>query len=373
MDILVIGGTGSTGVDLVRGLDARGHRVATLSRGVHEAPGLPPGIERIKADPHFTETLSAAIGRRHFDLVYAMYGRVKVIAEVFAGRTGHLVSVGGVPSYRGCVVPETARPYGMPVNAREDAPLADEAEPDVVPRVSQAIVAAERAVFAVHDAGGFGATHVRFPQIYGPRSLVPWEWSVAKRILDGRRQMILPDNGLGIVSRCAARNAAEVLLKISDHLDVANGEAYNVADDDQFSIRQWAELITDLLGADLEFVGIPSEIAPSALAELMPPGSRPHILLDASKVKRHLGYQEVVSAYEATRLAVDWLLANPVKLEDYPTYVARFDYELEDRLIAAYRAAVDSIRQQALDEQPEIVHPMPHPKEPSLSRDHLGR
>ena len=373
MDVLVIGGTGSTGAHLVRGLHARGHRVATLSRGVHEVPRLPPDVERIRADPHFADPLSEAINGRSFDLVYAMYGRVKVIAEVFAGRTGHLVSVGGVPSYRGCLAPDRAKPYGMPVNAREDAPLADEMSEEAVPDVARAIVAAERAVFATQASGGYGATHVRFPQIYGPRSLVPWEWSVVKRIIDGRRQMILPDDGLGIISRCAAENAAEVLLKVSDHLDIANGQAYNVADDDQFSLRQWAELICDVLGADIEFVGIPAVIAPSALIEIMPPGGRPHILLDASKVKRDLGYVEVISAYEATRVAVEWLAEHPIQPDDHPTYAARFDYDLDDRLIAAYRAAVLWISRQALDEPPDVAHPMAHPKVPSLTRDERGR
>jgi len=374
MEVLVIGGTGSTGGDLVRGLHGRGHEVTTLSRGVHEGPGLPGGIARILADPHFAPTLDEAIGGRSFDLVYAMYGRVKVIAEVFAGRAGHLVSVGGVPAYRGCVAPEHVRPYGMPVNAREDAPLADEVDDvESVPAFARAIVAAERAVFATRSAGGFGATHVRFPQIYGRRSVVPWEWSVVKRVIDGRRRMILPDDGLGIISRCAARNAAEVLLKVSDDLDAADGHVFNVADDDQFTTRQWAEFVCEVLGAEMEFVGVPTILAPSALIELPPPAARPHILLDASKAKRVLGYAEVVSAANATRDAVEWLVQHPVRAEDYPTYAARFDYELEDRLIDAYTEAVEWVRKRVPDEPPDVVHPLPHPKVPSLARDQRGR
>lgn len=370
MKVLVIGGTGSTGVHVVRGLVARGHEVATMSRGVHEVPGF-PDVERIKADPHFAETLTEAVDGREFDVVYAMYGRVKVIAEVFAGRTGHLIGVGGVPAYKGCLEPDTVKPFGMRVNAREDGPLSDEDE--YIPKFAKAIIGAERAVWAAQQKGAYGASYVRFPAIYGPRSLVPWEWSVMKRVADGRRQMILPDDGLGIISRCAARNAAEVLLKISDHLDVANGQAYNVADDDQFSLRQWAGLVADILGSDIEFVGMPSIVAPSALIELYPPTGRPHMLLDAYKAKRDLGYEQVVSAYDATRESVEWFRENPVRPEDYPMYPAKFDYDLEDRLIAAYVEAIDWIRERALDEPPATAHPMPHPKAPALARDEKGR
>ncbi|WP_445181831.1 hypothetical protein ACTXG6_25140 [Pseudonocardia sp. Cha107L01] len=370
MRALVIGGTGSTGVDVVRGLVERGHDVRLLHRGVHEPAGL-PDVPHVHADPHFAESLTEAVGDESFDVVLAMYGRVKVIADVFAGRTGHLVGVGGVPAYRGCLEPDTVTPFGMRVLAREDGPLSDEHAH--VPKFARPIIAAERAVFAKRAEGAYRASYVRFPAIYGARSLVPWEWSVLKRVQDGRRQMILPDDGLGIISRCAARNAAEVILKIVDRSAVADGQVYNVADDDQFSIRQWAETVAGLLGAELEFVGIPSVMAPSALVELYPPTGRPHMLLDATKAKVELGYRQVISAHEAMRQTLDWFTENPVTPEAYPMYPAKFDYPLEDRLIAAYAAAIGWVHEQAPDEAPPTAHPMPHPKTPALARDERGR
>lgn len=370
MRALVIGGTGSTGVDVVRGLVERGHEVRLLHRGVHEPAGL-PDVPHIHADPHFAESLTEAVGGETFDVVLAMYGRVKVIAEVFAGRTGHLVGVGGVPAYRGCLEPDRNTPFGMRVNAREDGPCSDES--DYVPRFARSIIAAERAVFGHRARGAYRASYVRFPAIYGPRSLVPWEWSVIKRVRDGRRQMILPDDGLGIISRCAARNAAELLLKIVDQPELADGQVYNAADDDQFSIRQWAETVAGLLGAELDFVGIPSVMAPSALVELYPPSGRPHMLLDATKARVELGYRQVITAHQAMREAVDWFLAHPVTAEEYPMYPAKFDYAMEDRLITAYAAAVERVRAQAPDQAPPTAHPMPHPKAPALARDERGR
>ena len=110
------------------------------------------------------------------------------------------------------------------------------------------------------------------------------------------------------------------------------GQAYNVADDDQFTYRQWAERVIDLLGAEMELVSIPSELAPSALAELPPPGARPHLLVDNNKAKRELGYQQVVAAEDALAEAVRWLVDNPVTAEQYPMYAGKFDYDMEDRL-----------------------------------------
>lgn len=370
MKILVIGGTGSTGVPVLEGLLNRGHDVALLHRGVHEPEGL-PDVEHIHADPHFAETLSDAVAGRAFDVVLAMYGRVAVIAEVFAGKCGQLVSIGGVPAYRGCVQPETVKPYGMAINAREDGPLSDGTQP--VPRFAGLIRAAERAVLDRAAAGAYRGTVIRYAAIYGPRNLVPWEWSVMRRVMDGRSRMILPDNGLWIISRAAARNAAEVVLKVVDNPEVADGRAYNAADDDQFTVRQWAEAIAGIMGGELEFVGIPSELAGSALIELLPPSAQPHILVDNNKAKRELGYSQVVSAADATVEAVGWLSANPVTKEQYPLYPARFDYVAEDRLIDAYLQASAWVREQAPDDTPDVRHPMAHPKTVSVGRDDSGR
>lgn len=370
MKTLVIGGSGATGVPVLQGLLERGHEVTMLHRGVHEPAEL-PDVPHIHADPHFPETIAEAVGDRAFDVVLAMYGRVTAIADVFAGRCGQLISIGGVPAYRGCLQPETVIPYGMALNAREDGPLSDGTEP--VPRFAGLIRAAERAVLDRAAAGAFRGTVIRYPAIYGARNLVPWEWSVIRRIQDGRARMILPDNGLWIISRSAGRNAAELVLKAVDHPDTANGQAYNAGDDDQFTVRQWAEAIAQIMGAELEFIGIPSELAGSALIELLPPTGRPHILLDNNKAKRELGYREVIPARDAMVEAVDWLMAHPVTPEDYPLYPARFDYAAEDRLIEAYTQAVTWVRGQAHDEAPEVRHPMPHPKTVSVGRDEDGR
>jgi hypothetical protein len=114
-------------------------------------------------------------------------------------------------------------------------------------------------------------------------------------------------------------------------------------------------------------------IAPSALVELYPPTGRPHMLLDASMAKRELGYSQVVSAREAMDAAVRWFQQHPVTPEEYSMYLAKFDYELEDRLIAAYAEAIDWIRERALDEAPPTAHPMLHPKVAALARDERGR
>lgn len=370
MKALVIGGTGPTGPHLVAGLLQRGYETTMLHRGVHEPPDL-PDVPHVHADPHFAETLAEAIGDQFWDVVLATYGRIKVIGEVLSPRCDHLVAISGVPLYRGFVDPDGTRPYGVQLFADEDSPKADEvANPS---KSGSMILAAERSVFAAGERAGIAVSSVRYPQIYGPRNILPWEWAVVKRIADGRRRMVLPDDGLWIVSRCAARNAAEVVLRIVDRRDVSAGQAYNCADDVQYTLRQWAELVNDAAGGALEFIGIPSLLAPSAMAEWLAPGSRPHMIVSIRKAREELGYRDVVHPLDAIRDTVEWLLRNPVTKADYPTYPARFDYDLEDRLIASWGRAVERVWAEAPDEPLEQAHPMPHPKVPSLVPDERGR
>jgi nucleoside-diphosphate-sugar epimerase len=367
---LVIGGTGPTGPHLIEGLLGRGYETTVLHRGVHEPPEL-PDVPHIHADPHFAETLTEAVGDRRWDVVLATYGRIKLVGEVLSKHCDHLVAITGVPLYRGFVEPDGARPYGMQLLAGEDSPKADEVEHPS--KFGSMILGAERSVFAAGAAAGIAVSSVRYPQIYGPRNIVPWEWAVLKRIADGRRQMILPDDGLWIISRCAAQNAAEVVLRIVDRREVSAGQAYNCADDVQYTLRQWAELVSDLAGGDLEFVGIPSLLAPSAMAEWLAPGSRPHMVVSTQKARDELGYRDVVQPLVALEQTVAWLQQHPVTKADYPMYPARFDYEFEDRLIASWARAVDQVQAEAPDELPELAHPMPHPKAPSLVADERGR
>jgi nucleoside-diphosphate-sugar epimerase len=367
---LIIGGTGPTGPHVLTGLLERGYEVTILHRGVHEPENLPP-VRHIHADPHFVETLVDAIGDENFDVVAAMYGRLRAIGKAFFGRCGHLICVSGVPVYRGFIDPANTKPYGMKLMAGEDSPKADTASPVSGP--AMLILNAERFVFEQGEAGGFAVSSVRYPQIYGPHNIIPWEWAVVKRVLDGRRKMILPDEGLWVISRCAARNAAEVVLRIADRPDVSAGEAYNCADEDQFSVRQWAEIVAEMAGGGLEFVGIPASIARSSLTEFLPPGAQPHMIIGIGKACQELGYTDVVSAWDALQETVDWMVRNPIEPGDYPLYTVKFDYDLDDRLIDSYRRAVEWVREQAPDEPPVIRHPMPHPKKPSLTVDEHRR
>lgn len=359
MKALLIGGTGPTGPWLVAGLLDRGYDVTMFHSGRHEVEGM-PAVEHVHGDPFSAQGIAEALGERTFDVVVATYGRVRLIGQALAGRCSQLVAVGGVPVYQGFLQPERFLPTGMPVLARETAErVAREDHPDATYGVA-AIRRTEDVLFDLHAQGAFKATVFRYPMIYGPRNPHAWEWSVVKRVLDGRSWMMVPDGGLAIHTRCGAHNAAHSVLLALDHADVAAGKAYNLGDDDQFSMRQWIELTAAHLGADLELVSVPGDL-PNPGWALVPFRYRgsPHVLVDTHQIRAELGYADAVPAREGLAETVDWLVEQADQAAANPIIIDAFDYEAEDLLLAEYRDARARLRTAGarFDELPEMPVP----------------
>ena len=361
---LVIGGTGPTGPFLLEGLLGRGYEVAIFHRGVHEPEGLPE-VEHIHGDPHFGETIAEALFGREFDLVLATYGRVRLQAEVLAGRCARFISVGGAPALRGQQDPGSVRPFGLKAAVRENDPMVEDPAES---KIGHLIAQTERDVFALHRRGAFSATHFRYPIIYGPRGLNPREWSVLRRLRDGRRFMIVPDHGLLVRARAAARNAAHAVLLAVDRPAIAAGQTYHCADDEQFTLRQWYELMVEMAGGALELVSLPEELA-SPFHGL--PNAHHHMLMDTAKIRAELGYRDVIAPREALRESLEWWRAHPLSADAAANFPDRFAYGEEDRVVAAYRSAADEIRRLAAESVPQ-THQYAHPRAPG-GMDHRGR
>lgn len=372
MKALVVGGSGPTGPHVVSGLRERGYDVTIFHRGVHELPEL-DDLEHIHADPHFEETIVAALGGRRFDLVVAMYGRLRHVAAAVAGACDVFIGISGIPVYRGQVDPASNWPRGVAVLSPEDAPKVSEVGHDASSgmRFSHAIYAAEQAVLDLGAGGAFRATLFRYPGIYGPRQLYPSDWSIIKRVLDGRRYVILPDNGLTITTRCAARNAAEFVLLAVDHPQNAAGAVFNVADDRQFTLRQWTQLTSTCAGRELEVVSIPFEFAGPA-RDLFPFPHDDSSLYATDKARKLLGYRDVITSPNALEQEVAWYVEHPPGEDVLARMKDRFDYNAEDSLLAQW-ADVTAGLLAAQETGRELVHPYPHPKQPGASRDERGR
>ena len=334
---LVIGGTGPTGIPLVRGLLHRGFDVTIVHRGLHERDETPSAVAHVHIDPYDDAALRDLFAEMYCDVVVAMYGRLRRIAELSSGRTGQLVSVGGVPAYAGWMNPWLHEPAGLPVPVAEDAPTVDRPEDD---EKGYRIVRTEQVVFEHHPR----AAHFRYPYVYGPHQLAPREWLIVRRILDGRDHIVVADDGLTLHHHGFTENLAHALLLAIEQPDAAAGRIYNAGDEEVLTIRQVIEIVTDALGARLDIVSMPYELATPARPLLAQP-SPTHRVLDLARIRAHLGYHDVVPARTAVGITARWLAAHPCAPGGQEEMVLTdpFDYAAEDRLVAAWCAALATI------------------------------
>jgi nucleoside-diphosphate-sugar epimerase len=333
MKLLVIGGTGPTGIPIVRRLVEGGHDVTILHRGTHERPETPPQVAHLHADPFDEASLCGALEGRTWDAIAAMYGRLRRIAQLTAGKCGHFVSVGGVPAYRGWTDAWQHDPPGLPVPIAEDAALVEDAAID---DKAFRIVRTEQAVFAAHP----GAAHFRYPYLYGPYQPAPREWCIVRRILDRRRRIVVADEGLTLHHHCYTGNAAAAVVRALEHPEKSAGTIFNVGDAEALTIRQVVELCARALAADVEIVSMPYDLAVPAwplLAQPLPT----HRVLDLTRLHHQLGHRDVVPAREAVPKTARWLAENPPERGGIEEQVLTdpFDYAAEDALIDAWSAA----------------------------------
>lgn len=334
---LVIGGTGPTGPSLVNGLLERDYATTILHTGRHEVDTIPDHVEHIHTNPFKIDELAAAVGDRTFDIVYAMYGRLRAIAPWFAGRTGKFVAVGGVPSYLGFAVPTLLSPPGMLVPTREDAPRSGVQENEKTAKM----VASEDLVFEHHPDG----TMFRYPLIYGPGQINPREWLVVKRVLDGRRQMIVADGGLTLRTAGYGPNVGHALALVADNQQASAGQTYNVADEHCLTAAQTITVLADALDVAMELVSMPAALATPA----RPFQAADHTLhqqTGVDAIRFDLGYRDPTPAVEALAATARYLRDNPVPAGSVTEQRLQdpFDYQAEDALIKAYQQATGGVQ-----------------------------
>lgn len=330
MRALVVGGTGPSGPYVVDGLLRRGYGVTVFHSGRHEVDFAGP-VEHVHGDAHFASSIADCLGKRTFELVVGMYGRLRLIADWAAGRTDRFIGVTGTAGYAERDDPRWGE-LGRELLPDESGPWL--LGPDVAPFQFK-IHQAEEHVLARHAEGAFTASVLRPPNMYGPRQIGPEDWSMVRRILDGRHRIIVPDGGLKIDARIHVRNFAAAILCLVDRPEAGAGRRFNVRDQTLYSMRQRVTLIARTLGAQIEQVPIPFEYArPSHPCWRWSPL---HRAVDDGAI-RAIGHTDVISAADGIQDAVRWLVDHRPEPggEEEQQLGDPFDYAAEDRLLAAW-------------------------------------
>jgi len=343
----------------VNGLLARGYDVTILHGGQHEVEFDCP-VEHIHTDPHFRETLNTALSGRHFDLTIATYGRMRYIADVLRGKTGRFIGVGGSSVYARFDDPRWGV-LGPPTHVQESAPRCSD---PAGPKFNHLMWVSEEAVMEAHRRKEYSATYFRYPLLYGPNSPANPDWSIVRRILDGRRRIVVPYNGI-LKRRGFARNVAHALLLAVDQPEASSGQIYNIRDDRQFTSKQYVQALAHFLDHDCEIVEVPPVLAQRIYKGAGSKVAEWTIEYDIGKIKSELGYSDLVAPEEALKASAEWLASQGRgKAAEIERQLGDpFDYAAEDACTTTYLNAVEaalSVQFPAMD----LGHMYRHPKKP---------
>jgi len=334
MKILVIGGTGFIGPPLVRQLAGMGHSMAVLHRG--SAPADLPA-EHILGHRRDLAKLRPEADVV-IDLILSSAAQASGLMETFRGRARRVIAASSIDVYRACGVL-----HGSEAGPLEPVPLTEgsalrtklQTYPPTQIKVLQKVfgwvddeydkIPVERTILGDPELPG---TVLRLPMIYGPGDRLRRFHPILKRIDDGRRVILFEEGWAGWrTPRGYVENVAAALA-LAAISEKAAGRVYNVAEMPAYSELEWARKIATATGWDGEFVTLPKDRAPAHLA---PPGNAAqHWEADSSRIRRDLGYRELVSLDEGILRTIAWERAHPIG-EGFNPH--QFDYEAEDAAV----------------------------------------
>jgi nucleoside-diphosphate-sugar epimerase len=343
MKILLIGGSGFIGPSTVKALQQAGHQITVFHRGKTIAP---KGAEEILGDRQFLQDHQPEFRRQKFDVVVDFVlssGRqAQQLMDTFRGIAGRVVALSSMDVYRAWGVF-----FNSEVGGLQELPLTEDSElrtsrntypPEVIKKLHDTIyswfddeydkIPVEQAVLGDSKLPG---TILRLPMIYGPGDPVHRFHPILKRIDDGRKQIIFADDVAPLRTPRGYVEDVGAAVSLAATSPQAAGHVYNVCEADSFGELDWARKIVAATNWAGEFVMLPHDRTPKHL--LSPGNTAQHVVASSERIRKELGYRELLPREEAIRRTIEWERTNP---PDAP--LAQFDYTAEDAALAEFKA-----------------------------------
>jgi len=151
---------------------------------------------------------------------------------------------------------------------------------------------------AVLEAIGRGApaSIVRLPELYGPYDPSAAEWYFAKRALDGRTRIAVPDGGLAICHRGFVQNMAWGVVQALT-VKRAAGEIYNLGEEKLYTLAQLARGVANAFDFTWDIYSVPG-------ARWRTPYDHTSFY-DLRKARGHLRYRDRMIPRDGLELAGD--------------------------------------------------------------------
>jgi nucleoside-diphosphate-sugar epimerase len=249
MRMLVMGGTQFNGLALVRELVRSGHEVTVLNRG-KTAADLPRSVRRLQGDRTDRARMFELFAHEEFDCIHDMSAYhpedVRLMVELFRGRTGHYVFASSTVIYAASDVLPIGEHHPVDRSAAQN-------------EYGLHKLICEDLLVQAHREHGFPATTVPFSMVFGPHNaLLDREQRMFARLLAGR-PVLIPGDGTALGQVGHVDDQARALRLLSGN-PVTFGKRYNVTGAQYFSDEGYVDTFAAVLGVDADKVHVPAEI-----------------------------------------------------------------------------------------------------------------
>ena len=312
MRVLLLGGTEFFAPFVVDELAARRHSVAVLTRSRFD---FGEGAHVIQDDASDLGAVLRAVASWEpegvLDTLHNSAARASGIVSACKGRVKRSVHLSSAVVYGPNPV--------CPIDEETAVVRPEKAPPEVADQVM-----ADEAVLA-EASDGFPGVVMRLPELYGPRQPRCAEWFFAKRVLDGRTRVALPEAGLHICHRGFVQNMARGVVQALT-LARAAGHLYNLGEEKLYTLAQLARGVARALDYEWDLYSVPGHLWRTPYDHTS--------FYDLRKARAQLRYRDRRIPRDGLELPLGWLCQSPPGEEwSWPGIEGPFDYQREDELI----------------------------------------
>jgi nucleoside-diphosphate-sugar epimerase len=320
MRSLIIGGTRNLGPSIVQALLRDRHEVTVLNRG-QTPDDLPQEVERLRADRTDPAQLERVLSGRAFDLVIdtTLYTgpEAEAAAGVLAGRVGRyvLLSTGQVYLVRlGVKRPYKEEDYPGPVMA-EPAKSDESTYENWLYGFDKR--AAEDVLARAWTGQKFPYTSLRLPMVNSERDHYDRIYGYFLRLQDGGPILVPEGDGLP-VRHVYGEDVVQAILCLAGS-DLGKGRAYNIGQDETFSLEEVLKMLAELMHRPLRLVQMAREELQShgLLPYCSPFSGQWMSSLDNTRSKEELGMRYTPMRVYLEKLVSHFQSARKRKIEGY--------------------------------------------------------
>ena len=339
MRILVIGGTRFMGPLVVRSLSEQGHEITVFHRG-QTRTDLPRGVREILGDRRSLAESAVELQRLAPEAVLDMIPENEQdaleVMRIFSGVARRVIAISSQDVYRAF-----GRVNGKETGPVDSMPITEESalRQNLYPYRGETVrdqddpkkwqddydkILVERVVMGDASLPG---TILRLPMVYGPGDYQHRLFSYLKRMDDNRPAILLDEaEAQWRWTHGYVENVADAIAMAVTN-DRASGRIYNVGEPFTFTMAEWVGKVGQTAGWQGRVVSVSNGRLPEPLRWGI--NAEQDIVVDSSRIRRELGYEEQVDLEEALKRTVAWERANPPKEID----PKEFDYLAEDEFL----------------------------------------